>query len=1388
VKPSFIVGGGSTGALIASMDWSGSPLGPLDGWPQSLRTALSICLGSRFPIAIYWGPQFLMLYNDDLLPMVGANKHPASMGQPGLVVLAEIRDLIEPLLRRVTETGEAIWSEDMMLPLLRGEAQQESYFTFTYSPIRDEATKVGGVFCAVVETTEQVIEERRLRLLNALAAATQADTPELACEQVAAQLATATNDVPFALLYMLDESARVAKLVGSANMMPGGARSPAHIPFGDRSAWPFDDVEPHATPRFVVLDDLPGARGAAILPIERSGGGRPFGFVVAGLAPMLRPGESYDRFHKLLAASVAQVVSGAAAYDEERKRAEALAELDRAKTKFFGNVSHEFRTPLTLLLGPAADALAETNLTPRERERWRLVHANAQRLQKLVNTLLDFSRIEAGRAQARYAPTDLAALTTDLASAFRSATERAGVAFEVDCPPLPEAVFVDRDMWEKIVLNLLSNAFKFTHQGTIAIRLSWSDDGATLVVRDTGVGIAEADLPHVFDRFYRVEGVRARTHEGSGIGLALVRELVRLHGGSAHASSVLGAGTVFTVVVPAGRAHLPADRVDETGASMALGAQASDYVDEALRWLPGSSRPSQLPPAAVDTGSFSMLPAKVDGRVLVADDNTDMREYLTRILAPHWAVEAVANGEAARERLVAGRYDLVLADVMMPELDGFGLLRAIRSDPATAAVPVVLLSARAGEEARIEGLRAGADDYVVKPFSSRDLLARVAAHVALGRARASERAAQDRLRSFLMQAPIAVSIVRGSEFVYELANTAYERMIGRHGIVGKPFREVFPEMTDDAPVLQVLRGVVATGEPFRAPEFRVPLAGPSGAIEDAYFLFTSQPVADGTGKIDTVLTAAVDVTEQVRLREGVESARRALERALDRAETSEAEYRELIDNLPELAWNARPDGQIDFYNRRWYEYTGTTFEETQGQGWERVHHPDYLPKVVQRWKRCLATGEPFEMEFPLLGADGTFRWFLTRVRPFRDASGTIVRWFGTNANVHDLREATRKAEAASLAKDEFLATASHELRTPLNAILGWTLLLRGGTLEASGTQRAVEVIERNARAQVQLIEDILDGSRIITGKLVLEIRPLDMTLLVAAAMDAVRPAAQAKGIEVSVITDPEAARILGDPERLQQVVWNLANNAIKFTPKGGRVEVRLERVGTSIRLVVEDSGQGIAAEFLPHVFERFRQAEGGTTRRYGGLGLGLALVRHLIDAHGGTVRAESDGEGRGARFTVTLPVQAVYASTAADRVRPLVREAARPPARLDGVRALVVDDEVDARDLVATVLTGHGARVTTASSVAEALALWAESAPTVLVSDIGMPGTDGYELVRRLRAMSDPAIAGVPAIALTAYAREEDRRRALDAGFQSHVAKPVEPAELVRVVAELLQR
>ncbi len=390
------------------------------------------------------------------------------------------------------------------------------------------------------------------------------------------------------------------------------------------------------------------------------------------------------------------------------------------------------------------------------------------------------------------------------------------------------------------------------------------------------------------------------------------------------------------------------------------------------------------------------------------------------------------------------------------------------------------------------------------------------------------------------------------------------------------------------------------------------------------------------------------------------------------------------------------------------------------------------------------------------------------------------------------KELRAKAEEANRLKDEFLATVSHELRTPLTSILGWAHLMRTGQFTGRDLDKALETIERNARAQAQLIDDLLDVSRIVTGKLRLDVRTVDPNSFIEAAIQAIRPAAEAKGIRVQKILDTGIASVTGDPVRLQQVIWNLLSNAIKFTPKGGRVQVSLERVNSHIEIAVSDNGAGITPEFLPHVFDSFRQADGTTTRHHGGMGLGLAIVRHLVELHGGQVRADSAGEGRGSTFTVLLPVAPVYQSiNVEERVHPAARETLLSyecPDRLDELRVLVVDDEPDTRELLKAALGRCGAEVVVAGSAAEALEAMTKAVPDVLISDIGMPGEDGYELIRKVRAMPAENGGRVPAIALTAYARTEDRLQALKAGYHMHVSKPVELAELVAITSSLIQR
>ena len=750
---------------MRAFDWSATDFGPPQNWPENLRVAVSICLPCRFPIVIWWGKRFCLLYNDAHLPWLTAEKHPRVLGRPGIECWPEVWDSIGPMLESVLATGKATWSENSELYYNRRLPKEEVYITWTFAPIlAADARTVEGVFCPCTETTELVVGARRLETLRKLGVRAQEDrTVEAACQHAATVLSENPRDIPFAAIYLVDAAGSEATL--SAAVIPEEKYVLPHsVPLsGDDSLSPWPLASVARTKRAVEIGDLisrgvrihgnpwpePVSR-AIILPIYAAPGTLA-GLLAAGLGPR-RPWDAvYRTFLDMVAGHVGSAISDAIAYEKERRRAEALAEIDRAKTVFFSNVSHEFRTPLTLILGSLEDLLAkaEGEIAPENRAVMNVAHRNAVRLLKLANTLLDFSRIEAGRVQASYQPTDLATFTADLASSFRSAVEKAGLRLTVECPPLAQSVYVDRDMWEKIVLNLISNALKFTFEGEIAVNLGPSLDGqsAELTVRDTGTGIAPSEIPRLFERFHRVQGAQSRTYEGTGIGLALVQELAKLHGGKVSVESEPQRGSAFTVRIPFGTAHLPREGigVDATIASTATRAEA--YIEEALRWLPDIGEfvaldptPRHSPLAAPPEGQAAVARERNEkrARVLLVDDNADMRDYLKRLLMPHYDVMAAANGEEALDLISVEPPDLVLSDIMMPVLDGLGMLDAIRSNPATSTLPVLFLSARAGEEARVQGLAARADDYLVKPFTARELLARVEVHLSLAHMRKQE--------------------------------------------------------------------------------------------------------------------------------------------------------------------------------------------------------------------------------------------------------------------------------------------------------------------------------------------------------------------------------------------------------------------------------------------------------------------------------------------------------------------------------------------------------------------------------------------------------------------------------------------------------------------------
>ncbi|SCL51355.1 Signal transduction histidine kinase [Micromonospora citrea] len=810
--------GGEMGERMRSFDWGATSLGSPDRWPSALCAAVGMMLASSAQIVMFWGEDELAFYNDAYRPTIGG-KHPDALGQPARQHWVETWDVLGPLLEGVRRDGRSYRAENHPFLLDRHGFLEETYFDVSYDPILGADGTVDGIYCIVNETTGRVLGERRLRLLAELGSelAEVGGTAELG-RAAAAVLDRHRPDVPFALVYLPDEDGALA-LAGCSGLDAAEAERPAPSWLAEVAA---DGPATVAVAELFARVPADAAERALVLPV--AAGNEIVGTLVVGVARRLAFTDEYRDFFDLVAAQISRAVGTQQAYEQERARAAELAALDRAKTNFFANISHEFRTPLTLVLGPLEDLLADPALPEAYTDRLTTMHRNALRLLKLVNTVLDFSRLESGRLAARYQPTDLADYTVRLASTFRSATERAGLRLVVDCPPLPAPVFVDRDMWEKIVLNLVSNAVKFTFAGEIRVRVRAVGGAARLEVSDTGVGIVPEELPQVFERFHRVPGVRSRTHEGTGIGLALVRELVEMHGGEVAVTSRVDEGSTFTVTVPFGAGHLPSERVADAGSPARVElTQADLYVAETALWAGGAGE-----------GATRVAGSGAAGRILVADDNADLREHVTRLLAPSWEVVAVTDGVEALRLAVDGSFDLVLTDVMMPRLDGFGLVAALRADPRTRHVPVVLLSARAGSAEAVAGLSVGADDYLTKPFSGQELIARVRANVELGQLRGQIIRG---LRA-LADAAVAVNTARSTADVLQVA--------ARHAL----------SLAEAARVV-----VSATGMRFEAdggglasiePSFVLPLTGTDG--EQLGELRVWRPDGDGGDTDEAALT------------------------------------------------------------------------------------------------------------------------------------------------------------------------------------------------------------------------------------------------------------------------------------------------------------------------------------------------------------------------------------------------------------------------------------------------------------------------------------------------------------------------------------------------------
>jgi signal transduction histidine kinase/DNA-binding response OmpR family regulator/PAS domain-containing protein len=1718
VSPDWLVGGGEMGARMRALDWKQTPLGPVESWSPTLKMMTRFLLVNRMPILLWWGPQFCQLYNDAYRPILGA-KHPQFLGRPTSECWAEIWDILRPLIETPFNGGPPTWMEDIELELNRYGFTEETHFTIAYSPVPDESVDggIGGVIATVHEITEKVVGERRLVVLRELGTrAVEAKTAEEACAVAVATLGRYSKDVPFAVLYLMDDEAKQLRLAGAAGVAAGTALTPLTIDLESEQPWPLAAALQSETAQ--TVDDLATRFGAevptgpwsdppreAVVTLIRSNvSHQPAGVLIAGISSRLRLDDSYLSFIELAATQIATAVANARAYEEERKRAEALAEIDRAKIAFFSNVSHEFRTPLTLMLGPLEDVIQEQHLPQGIRERLSLAHRNSLRLLKLVNSLLDFSRIEAGRIEAVYEPVDLSALTTELASNFRSAIERAGLSFVVSCERLPDNVFVDREMWEKIVLNLLSNAFKFTLEGEIKVELRQAGEMVQLSIIDTGNGIPAEALPHVFERFHRVKGARGRSYEGSGIGLALVQELVSLHGGTVSVRTEVDRGSTFMVEIPLGKAHLPAERIGAGRHLPSTAQRGQSYVEEALRWLQPTNGNHDLPISTLDSETSDLLvktasldegPRKL---ILLADDNADMRDYVRRLLSTQYDVTAVSNG---REALRAAREhppDLVVADVMMPELDGFGLLNALRLDRNLRSIPVVMLSARAGEDSRVEGLEAGADDYLVKPFAARELLARVSSSIVLAEMRnerrksehARERAEAKNL--FLVQLDDAIRPLDDPQQITLRA----ARILGQHLQVDRcAYADVEPDEDSmylagnylrtrsvksivgklkfadfGSEVLQLMRA----DKPFVANdvETHVPAIEDLASYEATQIRSVICVPLHKRGKFVAAMavhmkTPRVWTTDEVELVQLV-AARcwESIERARVARELRESEtlYRAFVTASTDAVYRMSADwSEMRQLNGR--QFIADT-QHPSGEWVQKYIMPEDQNRVLSAIKHAILTRSKFELEHRVIRRDGTSGWTFSRAIPILDEVGEIREWIGTASDVTRRKEAEgalrdseekyrtllgsmdeglmiaevmfdetgseaidylvletneafykhtglprgmvgktiseivggaevpwlgiyggvaltgeatrfeyeitveplvgwydifiqrigephhhrvavmfqeiteRKRVEESIAKqnerltllweaagvllttddpdamltslfskirktlsldvyfnfmvtepgdalglvsysgiaeetarsisrlefgqaicgrvalqhkaivateiqesdepmvqlvkgfgvrayacnplmagdrllgtlsfasrtrdhfepdeiefletiskyvtaayerlrlieqlrdedrrkDEFLATLAHELRNPLAPMNNGLQLMRLAANNPGTLEQARAMMERQLQQMKRLVDDLLDVSRISRNKLELRKEFVELATVVNRATETSRPLIEAAAQELLVTLPEEPVLLDADPVRLAQAFSNLLNNASKYSEKGSRIWFQVEHAEEEIIVKVRDNGIGIPADKLPRIFDIFMQVDRSIERSQGGLGIGLTLVRQLVQMHGGSVEVGSDGPGRGSEFIVRLPV-VILSKPAA----PSESENKGAERGVAARRILVADDNRDSADSLAMMLEMLGHSVSCAHDGLEALEMAKRTQPELVFLDLGMPRMNGYDAARLIR--SQPECNGAVLVALTGWGQEEDRRRSYEAGFDYHIVKPID--------------
>jgi PAS domain S-box-containing protein len=1480
--PSFLAGGGELGALIRAHAWSQTELGEPESWPQALKIAIRIMLTSRQPIWIGWGNELLYFYNDPYKSIIGG-KHPVALGQPTRVVWREIWSDIEPLLNTALAGAEGIFVEQKLLIMERNGFPEETYYTFSYSPIPGDDGEAGGIICANSDDTVRVVGERQLALLKELAAASPGgrDWRE-ACHLSAAALCSNPQDLPFALLYAAAPGSDTVTLVGTCGIEAGHPGAPESMRLDGEPLWPVTDVFKLQVPQMVrgltqrVGTALPSGpwhlapEQAVILPVSPGSETTHAVVLVAGLNPCRLFDDAYRSFLNLTAGQIGAAIGYAQAHEKERRRVEALAEIDRAKTTFFSNISHEFRTPLTLMLGPLEELLAKPqidgsadnrthNAELDDRALIEITHRNGLRLLKLVNALLDFSRIEAGRMQIHTEPTDIASFTAELASQFESAIETAGLRLELEIAPTPVIVRLDREMWEKVVMNLLSNAYKFTFSGTIRVSLCMVDDGGVEVsVTDSGIGIAQEEVPRLFERFHRVAGAPGRSVEGSGIGLAMVQELVKLHGGTVRVDSELGKGSCFTVALP--RVAVLPQTADEA-VHAAMSRHARTYLDAALRWSPESPESpesetlaDEAAPTAAQNPARSAgqttaeHPPSAPARLLVVDDNADLREYMSRILrAAGHDVRVATDGEAALAAARAEPPDLVLSDVMMPRLDGFGLLRELRADPILRETPVVMLSARAGEEARVDGIEQGADDYLTKPFSSRELLARVAGNLQLARLRretemnlreesrtleilnrvGSTVAAELDLKRAVQIVTDAATELTGAAFGSFFYNVIDEQggsytLYTLSGVPKDSF-EQFP-MPRNTPVFAPTfngEGIVRSDDITQDPRYghNPPHRGmPEGHLKVRSYLATPVQSRDGkvvgglffghpepgvfTERAERIVAGiaaqaaiAIDnarlyeaAQREIAERTKAQNALRDLNETLERRVIETVAERDRLWELSEdLLVVADIEGRLQQVSPSWSSALGHNLHWLKSRSYLDLVHPDDIGIVGMHLAELRRTGVPVRYENRFKRIDGTWRWVAWTLA--LDPDTERIHGVGRDVTADkETTEALRQAEEAlrMAQKMEAIGKLTGGVAHDFNNLLQ----VIGGNLQllakdVAGSEKPEQRV-RNALAGVARGANLASQLLAFGRRQPLAPKVVNLGRFVRGLDDMLRRAL-GDGVEIETIVSGGLWNTLVDPFQVENALLNLAINSRDAMNGHGRLTIEAGNAA------LDDVYAKRNVEVTPGQYVMLAVTDTGS---------GMSPeVRERVFEPFFTTKPEGQGTGLGLSMVYGFVKQSgghvkIYSEPGHGTTIRVYLPRARQeedletnldvgPAKGGTETILVVEDDEEVRATVVDMLSDLGYRVLKAKHAQSALAIIESGVPIdMLFTDVVMPGPlRSTELARKARERL-PSIAVLFTSGYTDNAIVHSGR--LDEGIEL-LSKPYTHEALARKIRYVLQ-